>query len=1127
MPSRLKHRQKKDPAFRAIFADPTKHRGTFIRSLAVGLVMLAFTWLFGFLASIYYIEASSDTRLDDPANFLAPHLRNSQDTPNVEVSLPPPSTIANRARVPQKVYAFVRTFPLNAIASVEKNIDAIDVLMPEWYGVNWNTQMLKSLDRNRQVLLETYLETKAPDKTVLPVISGFDQGVSFETPYAAAEFAEKLNVLSDNINLDGLCLDYRWAEQDTRADLIELLAITSEMLSDLNKQSCVVLRLGANYWPLAEVEKLVDTIVFTGFRQPDRGSFPMPIAPHDTFAALATDALEQIRASTAVFALGNVGFDWVTGMAPAPIHFSEVMRLSGLHNVPIKFDPLSLNPALAYVDAQGRRHQIWFTDAVNAHNQLQILEGSPIDGVAIWPLGGEDQGIWQLLNPHTATVPLGTLLREVSTGDYVGYEGGGDFLTAFGKTETGIRTLEVDADTGLITNQSHVKLPHAITIARWGAGGRNSIALTFDDGPDENMTPEILDILKEYDVPATFFVIGENALKNPEIVERALNEGHLLGVHTFTHPDIRRISEIRLMIEANSTQRLLASITGYNTILFRAPYAEDSEPQNSAEAAPLVQLSAAGYITVGTPIDPRDWESAGANEIVERVHMEALAGEGNTVLLHDAGGDRTETLIALPRIIETLRAEGFEFVSLDALMGNDDIDLMQVADDRLTKMDVVSFSFLALSGSALIWMFAVAITLGIARSIIIVVLAYLRRQPKWSNSVAIPPVTVIVPAYNEEPLILQTIESVLASDYANMEVIVIDDGSSDNTYHVVAKSYDKDPRVRLVRQENQGKAQALNHGYRLTESDIIVAIDADTIILPDAVSRLVRHFDNPKVGAVAGNTKVGNRVNILTRLQAVEYITSQNLDRRAFERFNAILVVPGAIGAWRKSVVDGVGGYSSETLAEDADLTVAIIRAGYRVTYEAGAIAMTEAPETLGQLLRQRLRWSLGIMQTGWKHKRAIREGNGIGLVAIPNILLFGVILSLFAPIADIVFISALFRLGRDFIHHPTMIPGLASPGIFIAYAAYLLSDVFLSALALVLEPKEDKRLLFWVPFQRFFYRQLLYIATLRSVGRALTGRLTGWQKLTRTADVNMTKSTARYEHRDVELQRVNPAAKP
>ncbi|MHA1129044.1 MAG: hypothetical protein ACTSRN_08870 [Alphaproteobacteria bacterium] len=381
----MKHRQKKAPAFRAIFADPTTHRRTFVRTLTVSLIVLAFTWFLGFLASLYYIETGTGTRLDDPASFLAPHLRNLQNTPSVEGTLPPPSMVTNRARIPQRVYAFVRTFPLNAIASVEKNIDAIDVLLPEWYGINWNTQTLKSLDENRQVLLETYIEMKAPDKTVLPVISGFDQGVSFESPYAVAEFVENFDMLSGDINVGGLCLDYRWIEPNARADLIDLLAITGEMLAELDKQSCVVLRLGADYWPLADVEKLVNTIVFTGFRQPDRGSFPMPIAPHDTFAELATDALGEIRASTAVFALGNVGFDWVTGRAPVPIHFSEIMRLSGLHNVPITFDPLSLNSSLAYVDADGRRHQIWFTDTVNAHNMLQTQDGSPIGGVAIWP----------------------------------------------------------------------------------------------------------------------------------------------------------------------------------------------------------------------------------------------------------------------------------------------------------------------------------------------------------------------------------------------------------------------------------------------------------------------------------------------------------------------------------------------------------------------------------------------------------------------------------------------------------------------------------------------------------------------------------------------------------------------
>lgn len=1098
-----------------------------MRVLGYGFIILVVAWLAAFLGSLYYDDTESATRLNDPAYFLAPHLRDTPRIPESEVLLPPPSTTTNRASIPQQVYAFVRKWPPSATTSMQENIGLIDVLLPEWYDVDWNTATLEALDESWQGSIESYLENKAPDTAVLPVIKGFDKNVTFTPPSTIEDLIENLAILSGDMNVDGLCLDFQWPELDALNDLIEVLAGAGKMLAEQGKKSCVVLRLGTDYWPLAEVDALVDTIVFTSFQEPDAGSFPRPIAPHDTFVELVDDTLSQIRASTAVFALGNAGYDWATGVTPEPIVFNEIMRLSGLHRVPASFDTVSRNSSLAYVDGQGRRHQIWFTDAVSTHNLLQVLAPLPIGGVAIWPLGGEDSGIWRLLDPQMATVPLGTLLREITVQEYVGYEGEGGFLTAFGKPKAGIRTLEVDAETGLITNQTHISLPYTITIARWGAGERNSIALTFDDGPDDVLTPKILDILKEYNVPAAFFIIGENALKHPEIVNRTLNEGHLLGVHTFTHPNIRMISEPRLLIEANSTQRLLASITGYSTILFRAPFAEDSEPQNRDEAAPLVELSAAGYITAGTPIDPRDWEGNGVDLIVERIRLAALTGAGNIILLHDAGGDRSDTLKALPRIIETLQNEGFSFVSLDALMDNDAINLMSAADDQLAKVDAVSFSLIAFVGNALVWMFAVAITLGIARSAIIVVLAYLRRRPKWLDDTINPPVTVIVPGYNEEPVILRTVESVLASNYANLKVIVIDDGSTDKTFDVVEAAYGKDPRVLLVSQKNQGKAQALNHGYKLAESEIIVAIDADTIILPDAVSRLVRHFANAKVGAVAGNTKVGNRVNILTRLQAVEYITSQNLDRRAFERFNAILVVPGAIGAWRKSVVDAVGGYSSETLAEDADLTVAIIRAGYRVTYEAGAIAMTEAPETLAQLLRQRLRWSLGIMQTGWKHKRAILEGRGIGLVAIPNIVVFGVVLSLFAPIADIVFITALIRLGRDFIHHPTMIPGLSSPAIFIAYAAYFLSDVFLSALALFLEPKEDKRLLLWVPFQRFYYRQLLYIATLRSVGRALTGRLTGWQKLTRTADVNITAPTARYAHRDVTLQHVKSASKP
>jgi len=281
---------------------------------------------------------------------------------------------------------------------------------------------------------------------------------------------------------------------------------------------------------------------------------------------------------------------------------------------------------------------------------------------------------------------------------------------------------------------------------------------------------------------------------------------------------------------------------------------------------------------------------------------------------------------------------------------------------------------------------------------------------------------------------------------------------------------------------------------------------------------LVRHFDDPKVGAVAGNVKVGNRLNLLTRLQAIEYITSQNLDRRAFSSVNGIMVVPGAIGAWRAAAVDAAGGYSSQTLVEDADITVSIIRAGYRVVYEPGALAFTEAPETVRQLVRQRLRWTFGMLQIAWKHKGAIRERRTVGLVSIPDLLIFGVLFSLFAPLADIVMVVNVVQIVSSLadISYNTVPP--ISVAIVIGYIAYLLSDMLLTAIAIYLEPGEDWRLLPWVLTQRFFYRQIFWFVVLRSVWRALTGRFTGWRKLTRTATVSSDKamSMARAEQRVV-----------
>ena len=271
-----------------------------------------------------------------------------------------------------------------------------------------------------------------------------------------------------------------------------------------------------------------------------------------------------------------------------------------------------------------------------------------------------------------------------------------------------------------------------------------------------------------------------------------------------------------------------------------------------------------------------------------------------------------------------------------------------------------------------------------------------------------PKVAVLIPAYNEEKVIERTVRAALNSNYPNLRVIVIDDGSKDRTLEVARKAFAAEAaagRVLILGKPNSGKAEALNYGIEhIGDAELFVGIDADTIIAPDAISRLVPHFINPKVGAIAGNAKVGNRVNLWTRWQALEYITSQNFERRALDVLGAVSVVPGAIGAWRVSAVREAGGYHIDTVAEDADLTMALLRLGYRVEYEDMALAYTEAPTNANGLMRQRFRWSFGILQAVYKHRKVVARKGALGWVALPNIVIFQILLPLVSPLIDIMF---------------------------------------------------------------------------------------------------------------------------
>src|SRR5258707_9990353 len=368
-----------------------------------------------------------------------------------------------------------------------------------------------------------------------------------------------------------------------------------------------------------------------------------------------------------------------------------------------------------------------------------------------------------------------------------------------------------------------------------------------------------------------------------------------------------------------------------------------------------------------------------------------------------------------------------------------------------------------------------------------------------------PAVTVLIPAHNEETVIVQTVKSVLGSDLNALHAIIVNDGSSDRTGELLDGNFGQNPRVTILHQVNRGKAAALARALGEAQTAIVVTIDVDTEIEPDAISKLLRHLSDEKVGAVAGNVKVGNRSRWLTRWQALEYITSQNMEKRAFDLLNCITVVPGALGAWRKKAIGAAGGITADTVAEDADLTIAIRRLGWRVTYDEEAIAWTEAPETAGQLIRQRFRWTFGTLQSFWKHgDTLLRPKYGrLGWIALPNIFVFQIALPLISPIIDLMFFGSLLAWGLAGLPYARLPQVWSTADVeksVFFFLGFMLIDILTCMVAFALERKEDWTLLIPVLLQRFYYRQLMYVVLFRSVKEAVSGRPVGWRGVEKEA---------------------------
>jgi cellulose synthase/poly-beta-1,6-N-acetylglucosamine synthase-like glycosyltransferase/peptidoglycan/xylan/chitin deacetylase (PgdA/CDA1 family) len=613
----------------------------------------------------------------------------------------------------------------------------------------------------------------------------------------------------------------------------------------------------------------------------------------------------------------------------------------------------------------------------------------------------------------------------------------------------------------------------------------DTIALTFDDGPDPKWTPLILDALARHDAHATFFVIGSKVNEHPDLTRRILAEGHEIGVHTFSHAELVAVPSWRRRLEMTLTQNAIAGVTGRQATLMRPPFSAEPEALTADEFAAMAEVTRGAYLAVLADHDTEDWRRPGVEVIVDAATPRL--GTGAVVMLHDGGGDRSQTVAAVESLLSD--GSGYEFVTVSQGLGLPAGNPTAGTAARLRghALRAVQATGEWLSG-AMIVLLGVALVLALVRMVVQLATAGLhvrrvRRRPRDLRYLG--PVSVVVPAYNEAATIAATVRSLHASDYPWVEVIVVDDGSTDETAAIVRRL--RLPGVRVVKQANAGKPAALNAGLRQARGGLLVLVDGDTVLEPEAVGRLVQPFAEPDVGAVSGNTRVANRRGLLGRWQHLEYVMGFNLDRRMFEIGDCMPTVPGAIGAFRREALRDVGGVPAVTLAEDTDLTMSIIRAGWRVVYCESAVAWTEVPATLRQLWRQRYRWCYGTMQAMWKHRRSIVERGSAGKLGrrgLVYLLLFQFLLPLTAPAVDA---YALYGL--------LFLPPLKVATVWLGFLALQLVT---AAYALRLD-RERLRPLWALPIQQVVYRQLMYLVVFQSTVAALMGIRLRWQRMVRT----------------------------
>ena len=1055
--------------------------------------------------------------------------------------------LSNGANVPlaQQIRAgfFVNWDP-QSYYTLRNNIDKINMVLPEWFFLSdADTVVFKPDVRAFKLLREN------PSVAVVPLLSNFwqDQWHSdnverlFKNKEKRDIFIESLVHTLKHYGFKGVNIDFEGLPDTSTEDFYAFISLLHERMSTeglILSQSIVP--LNAHYKP-ERLEPITDFLFVMAYNQHFQTGKAGSIADQKWVEGIMDSVSKNLPPNKFVLCIADYGLDWgKNGTDAQSLTYRGALSIAKEASAKITFNQTTYNLEFTYNDDEKTPHKVFFVDAVTNFNQIRAATNIGWRGVALWRLGAEDPRVWQFFNKDLSHQGLqnGSFeikdLKTALVAEDVDYVGAGEVTDILTEPTEGAIRFEYDNNYHLITKEYYDKLPTSYVVQRFGKVADKKLVLTFDDGPSDKYTARILDILKKEKAPATFFLIGSNAEANHGLVRRIFAEGHEIGNHTYRHENLNDMMFWAAELELIRTRRTIEGLTGHSTILFRPPYNPFQEPETKDQLAPFILARKHNYLTVNESIDPRDWDLATGvttESIIKAIELGLEKDFGHIILLHDAGGNREATVAALPQVLHHFREKGYTFTTIADLIGKPKATLMPVVrPDQLFLVSVNRFINDCINSfqDSLYWIFVSAIGLSIFRSAFILFFAFLQRRKQLAQPYPdfAPPLSIIVPAYNEEMNAISTVMSLLQQNYDEYEVVFVDDGSKDETFKRVREAFSGHPRVQVLTKPNGGKASALNFGLLKSRYDFVVCIDADTQLDPNALREIAKPFLDPTVGAVAGNVRVGNQVNWLTKWQSIEYTTAQNFDRMAFAYLNCITVVPGAIGAFRRVAIMGekienipendfgplcsfrsqktiIGNYETDTLAEDCDLTIKILKKGYRVAQNNDSIAITESPETIKQFLKQRFRWTFGVLQAFWKNREVLfrNKYKVLGWVAFPNILIYQFLVPIFAPIADIILIGAIFHW---FTVDPVAVGDTSiweQYNAFILYGIFLFFDLLCAGVALRYENVSLKNLWMVIP-QRFVYRPLMYSVLFKSFVKAIKGEMQGWGVLKRTGSM-------------------------